>query len=464
MSNPQKITRHNSGHLPGSGDEIPWLESIHQIGLLADLPPASQGDQSGIDGAIDNGSADFASGSSNFGQAMVGASIIIDDVGYLVDSVVDLNNLVLTTTFTEPTTTTAVWAVVDLPISNKGTTYFATDGGPAPVGPTGPTGPTGPSGTTGPTGPTGHTGVTGATGPAGSTGATGPAGSTGATGPVGATGPIGETGPTGPGSDISVTDGITTVDPITSINFTSGAVVTDAGGGEADISISAGGGVSSLSKSGDTPLTGDVTLSEAGSITLTQTGQNIEISSDGSGLPSWIQSGSGSPVGVVTPSQQGAIYQDTTNGALYEAEDATDADWVLIGGNGDTTVAGVYANEINVLLSANGGGVTVSDVAAQNGGTGNSVFWDGSSDGTQSLNVQTGSTGQFAGTIQDANGNMTMPAQIDAASLGPTIPYVTVQVGAPSTYQTPLVFDSTVVTGGLYGWDGAAYQQIGGPL
>lgn len=45
-----------------------------------------------------------------------------------------------------------------------------------------------------------------------------------------------------------------------------------------------------------------------------------------------------------------------------------------------------------------------------------------------------------------------------------TFVWVTVQSGAPSTYLTPLVFDSTAVSGGLYAWDGTAYQQVGGPL
>lgn len=41
------------------------------------------------------------------------------------------------------------------------------------------------------------------------------------------------------------------------------------------------GGVDSLAKSGDTPLTGDVTLSEGTNITLTQAGQDIEIAAAG---------------------------------------------------------------------------------------------------------------------------------------------------------------------------------------
>lgn len=41
--------------------------------------------------------------------------------------------------------------------------------------------------------------------------------------------------------------------------------------------------------------------------------------------------------------------------------------------------------------------------------------------------------------------------------------FVTVQTGAPaSTYITPLVYDNTAVTGGLYGWTGTTYTKIGG--
>jgi hypothetical protein len=41
-------------------------------------------------------------------------------------------------------------------------------------------------------------------------------------------------------------------------------------------------GVTSLAKSGDTQLTGDVTLSEGSGVTLTEVGQNIEIAASGS--------------------------------------------------------------------------------------------------------------------------------------------------------------------------------------
>jgi hypothetical protein len=50
----------------------------------------------------------------------------------------------------------------------------------------------------------------------------------------------------GGGGDISVTDGTTTVDPCTAVEFTSGAVVTDAGGGLAEVAISGGSGNSPI--------------------------------------------------------------------------------------------------------------------------------------------------------------------------------------------------------------------------
>ena len=32
--------------------------------------------------------------------------------------------------------------------------------------------------------------------------------------------------------------------------------------------------------------------------------------------------------------------------------------------------------------------------------------------------------------------------------------------GAPAFYEVPIAFDSTPVTGGLYGWDGAAWVKV----
>lgn len=54
------------------------------------------------------------------------------------------------------------------------------------------------------------------------------------------------------------------------------------------------------------------------------------------------------------------------------------------------------------------------------------------------------------------------PLSSTEASLSGKLVYVTVQTGAPTSYETPLVYDNTPATGGLYGWNGSAYEKIGG--
>ena len=72
------------------------------------------------------------------------------------------------------------------------------------------------------------------------------------------------------------------------------------------------------------------------------------------------------------------------------------------------------------------------------------------------------------GNQSAVNINVLSANEVDTTGLSERIQMVAVQAGAPDpidTYAgTPLVFDSTAVTGGLYGWDGSQYQQVGGPL
>ncbi len=71
----------------------------------------------------------------------------------------------------------------------------------------------------------------------------------------------------GSGSSLTVTDGITTVTPVTTIDFTSGATVTDGGGGTADVAITAGGSGTVTSVATGTGLTGGP-ITTTGTITL----------------------------------------------------------------------------------------------------------------------------------------------------------------------------------------------------
>lgn len=170
---------------------------------------------------------------------------------------------------------------------------------------------------------------------------------------------------------------------------------------------------------------------------------------------SWpTQTGSGSPVGTVAAAAVGDTYADTTNGAVWIAGATGSADWFSVGGFAESSfgLPGVQLDaDINTIWGIidtvfGGPGLSVQTAAAA---------------GTTSPPVNTSNN-----TLDDGNtGAATFSGQVDAASLGPTIPYVTLQAGAPAgPYQTPLVFDTTAVTGGAYGWDGAAYQKIGGPL
>ena len=51
-------------------------------------------------------------------------------------------------------------------------------------------------------------------------------------------------------------------------------------------------------------------------------------------------------------------------------------------------------------------------------------------------------------------------AKITLAKMVGTFAYLLVQTGAPTTLTSPLVYDNTAVTGGLYGWSGTAYVKI----
>jgi hypothetical protein len=53
-------------------------------------------------------------------------------------------------------------------------------------------------------------------------------------------------------------------------------------------------------------------------------------------------------------------------------------------------------------------------------------------------------------------------AKITLAKMAGTFPYLLVQTGVPTVLTSPLVYDNTAVTGGLYAWSGVAYVKIAG--
>lgn len=72
----------------------------------------------------------------------------------------------------------------------------------------------------------------------------------------------------------------------------------------------------------------------------------------------------------------------------------------------------------------------------------------------------------YAANVEDGSGSIRIEGEIEFPGAQPAVSaaavYVTVQAMAPAgPFQTPLVFDSTATTGGLYAWDGSAYQKVG---
>lgn len=232
-----------------------------------------------------------------------------------------------------------------------------------------------------------------------------------------------------------------------------GGTVTDVTSGDDSILVTDGTTTPDLSVQ-NSPAVGGVIVTGTPTVgqLLTATGGTAADWEDPPASGSWPNyTGSGSPAGVVDAAAKGDTYGDTDSGAIWIARQTGTGGWMSVGGFVDEPGAfGVLldddsSGEWQVFDPVSGfAGLAVQSAAAAS---------------TPSPPAYTSNS-----TLDDGSGNASFDGQVDAVSLGPTIPYVTLQVGAPSTYQTPLVFDTTAITGGLYGWDGSVYQKIGGPL
>lgn len=119
-----------------------------------------------------------------------------------------------------------------------------------------------------------------------------------------------------------------------------------------------------------------------------------------------IPSGAGSPAGSVTPAGIGALYIDSTNGALWIAIGATSADWIIVGGvaANHNPKQGVYTlGAINLVAAINADAVITDALAAA--GSGNGIYWRTNSapDGGQEMVVFVGAGGAFTVSVL-ANG------------------------------------------------------------
>jgi hypothetical protein len=65
---------------------------------------------------------------------------------------------------------------------------------------------------------------------------------------------------------------------------------------------------------------------------------------------------------------------------------------------------------------------------------------------------------QYPLTLVPSAGSVTL------AKMAASFPYLGLVAAPPTVFVKPFMFDTTAVSGGLYGWDGAAYRPCGGPL
>lgn len=84
-------------------------------------------------------------------------------------------------------------------------------------------------------------------------------------------------------------------------------------------------------------------------------------------------------------------------------------------------------------------------------------------DPTMAAGAAATNVGAVGGDLTGTLPNPTVAAaKITLAKMIGTFAYLLVQTGAPTTLTSPLVYDNTAVTGGLYAWSGVAYVKIAG--
>ena len=135
------------------------------------------------------------------------------------------------------------------------------------------------------------------------------------------------------------------------VNPLDGQLVPDSDEGT-NVSITQSGssssGVSSISESGQPQLTGDVTLSEGAGISLTQTGNDIQIASTGG-------SGSGDVVGPASATDNAIVRYDGTTGKIIQNSTVTVSDTgdIATSGTVDGRDVSVDGARLDVITDAN---------------------------------------------------------------------------------------------------------------
>jgi hypothetical protein len=94
-------------------------------------------------------------------------------------------------------------------------------------------------------------------------------------------------------------------------------------------------------------------------LTADADGEKMSWEDAGGGLPVWFQTGSGSPIGTITPNTVGGLYFDTSGATgLWSSYGATNVDWVQLGsvydGQHGLTLGKVADGKVNIVLASVG--------------------------------------------------------------------------------------------------------------
>ena len=143
-------------------------------------------------------------------------------------------------------------------------------------------------------------------------------------------------------------------------------------------------------------------------------------------------SGSGSPVGVVTPTGEGDLYVDATTPALWQANGVTSADWAVVGGGGSQPFAAATNSGAQTGVT-NGGTLTFDTIIAD----ADSFF-----NGTDTFTVPAGKGGVYliVSTASEVVGE-------GAADPGP---FVEIQINSSPTNQGGTLAPLAVVPNGYF--------------
>lgn len=160
---------------------------------------------------------------------------------------------------------------------------------------------------------------------------------------------------------LSVTDGITTVTPVTTIDFTSGATITNGGAGIADVAISAGSGtVTTVSVVSANGLAGTVaTPTTTPAITLTTTVNSPVLAGNGTAIAAATTTGSGSTVVLATSP---TVITPTFTNTATVSDNTTGMSMLLLSGGASSGPSGIPSISFETSR-----GTVVSPTAIVNG-------------------------------------------------------------------------------------------------